>query len=79
MLKFLTLDIFLVESANAEERRVILKHLNTTSTYEAFMMVSTFGGSLNGSTIYVKMSSFGWYHILIYHLESQWAEYGFID
>ncbi|PWA20704.1 hypothetical protein CCH79_00011518, partial [Gambusia affinis] len=47
-----------VESANAEERRVILKHLNTTSTYEAFMMVSTFGGSLNGSTIYVKMSSF---------------------
>uniref|UniRef100_A0A3B3WX55 Colony stimulating factor 3 receptor (granulocyte) n=1 Tax=Poecilia mexicana TaxID=48701 RepID=A0A3B3WX55_9TELE len=60
-----------VERANAEDRKVILKHLNTPSTYEAFMMVSTFGGSLNGSTIYVKMNSFGWYHILIYHLESQ--------
>ncbi|KAM4735338.1 granulocyte colony-stimulating factor receptor-like isoform 2-T2 [Anableps anableps] len=47
-----------VVSADAEDRRVILKDLNISSSYEAFMMVSTFGGSLNGSTIYFKMNPF---------------------
>lgn len=40
-----------VVSANAEDRRVILKDLNTASVYDAFLMVSTSGGSLNGSKI----------------------------
>ncbi|MEQ2272719.1 hypothetical protein XENORESO_008884 [Xenotaenia resolanae] len=47
-----------VVSADAEDRRVILTDLNTVSLYEACMMVSTFGGSLNGSTIYFKIKPF---------------------
>ncbi|XP_076592347.1 granulocyte colony-stimulating factor receptor [Chaetodon auriga] len=41
-----------VVNADPEERRVVLKDLNTVSVYKAFMMVNTFGGSLNGSTIH---------------------------
>ncbi|XP_015230169.1 PREDICTED: interleukin-6 receptor subunit beta-like [Cyprinodon variegatus] len=44
-------------SADAEDRRVILKDINPVSLYEAFMMVSTFGGSLNGTTIRFKFTS----------------------
>lgn len=47
-----------VVNAAMEERRVILKDLNPVSLYEAFIMVSTFGGSLNGSTIHFKMEPF---------------------
>ncbi|XP_044064398.1 granulocyte colony-stimulating factor receptor [Siniperca chuatsi] len=47
-----------VVNAAREERRVVLKDLNTMSLYEAFMMVSTFGGSLNGSTIHFEIEPF---------------------
>lgn len=49
-------------NADLEERRVVLRDLNIGSLYEAFMMVSTFGGSLNGSTIHFEIDSFGWYY-----------------
>uniref|UniRef100_A0A3Q3RVJ4 Colony stimulating factor 3 receptor n=1 Tax=Mastacembelus armatus TaxID=205130 RepID=A0A3Q3RVJ4_9TELE len=39
-------------------RRVILKDLNTMTLYEAFIMVSTLGGSLNGSTIHFEIEPF---------------------
>lgn len=48
------------------ERRVVLKDLSIAS-YEAFMMVSTHGGSLNGSNIHFEIESFGWYH----HLDTE--------
>lgn len=47
-----------IVNADPEERRVVLKGLNTVSLYEAFMMVSTFGGSLNGSTIHFEIEAF---------------------
>ncbi|KAA8591763.1 hypothetical protein FQN60_017137 [Etheostoma spectabile] len=47
-----------VVNADPEERRVILKDLRTVSPYEAFMMVSTFGGRLNGSTIHFEIEAF---------------------
>ncbi|XP_028282131.1 granulocyte colony-stimulating factor receptor [Parambassis ranga] len=40
-----------IVNADPEETKVTLKDLNTKSPYEAFMMVSTLGGSTNGSTI----------------------------
>ncbi|XP_069559935.1 granulocyte colony-stimulating factor receptor [Brachyistius frenatus] len=43
-----------IVTADPEERKVILEDLNTVSLYEAFMMVSTSGGSLNGSTIHFE-------------------------
>ncbi|XP_051262889.1 granulocyte colony-stimulating factor receptor [Dicentrarchus labrax] len=45
-------------NADLEERRVVLKDLNTGPLYEAYMMVSTFGGSLNGSTIHFNIEPF---------------------
>ncbi|XP_056300982.1 granulocyte colony-stimulating factor receptor isoform X2 [Pseudoliparis swirei] len=47
-----------IVNADLEERRVVLRDLNIGSLYEAFMMVSTFGGSLNGSTIHFEIDSF---------------------
>ncbi|KAF3692181.1 Granulocyte colony-stimulating factor receptor [Channa argus] len=47
-----------VVNVDPEERRVILKDLNTVSLYEAFIMVSTSGGSLNGSTIHFEVEPF---------------------
>ncbi|XP_017270764.1 granulocyte colony-stimulating factor receptor [Kryptolebias marmoratus] len=47
-----------VAIADPEERKVILENVNTECWYEAFMIVSTFGGSLNGSTISFKTESF---------------------
>ncbi|XP_054477228.1 granulocyte colony-stimulating factor receptor isoform X2 [Anoplopoma fimbria] len=47
-----------VVNADREERRVVLRDLNTISLYEAFLMVSTFGGNLNGSTIQFEIESF---------------------
>uniref|UniRef100_A0A1A8R5A3 Colony stimulating factor 3 receptor (Granulocyte) n=1 Tax=Nothobranchius pienaari TaxID=704102 RepID=A0A1A8R5A3_9TELE len=41
-----------------KERTVILRDLNTGTLCEAFMMVSTFGGSLNGSTIHFEVEPF---------------------
>ncbi|KAM3873055.1 granulocyte colony-stimulating factor receptor [Diretmus argenteus] len=43
-----------VVNADLEKRKVVLKELNTVSLYKAFLMVSTDGGSLNGSTIIFK-------------------------
>lgn len=45
-------------NADPEERKVILEDLSTGSLYEAFMMVSTFGGSLNGSTFHFEIEPF---------------------
>lgn len=53
-----------VVNVDPRERRVLLKDLNTVSVYEAFVMVNTFGGSLNGSTIHFKIEPFGWCHSL---------------
>ncbi|XP_074509200.1 granulocyte colony-stimulating factor receptor-like isoform X1 [Sebastes fasciatus] len=47
-----------VGNAVLGERRVVLKGLNPVSQYEAFMMVSTSGGSLNGSTLHFETESF---------------------
>ncbi|KAM9353902.1 granulocyte colony-stimulating factor receptor [Symphorus nematophorus] len=47
-----------VMNADPEKRRVVLKDLNTASLYEAFMMVSTAGGSMNGSTIHFEIEPF---------------------
>ncbi|XP_041845048.1 granulocyte colony-stimulating factor receptor [Melanotaenia boesemani] len=54
-----------VISANPEERKVILTNLKTASMYEAFMMVSTSGGSLNGSTIRFEVQPFDGVAIVI--------------
>ncbi|CAN9513827.1 unnamed protein product [Ophioblennius macclurei] len=40
------------------ERKVVLQDLKPVSLYEAFMMVNTFGGSMNGSTIHFKTEPF---------------------
>lgn len=50
-----------VVNVDPEDRRVILKDLSSASLYEAFVMVSTLGGSLNGSTIHFEIEPFGWY------------------
>ncbi|XP_040900935.1 granulocyte colony-stimulating factor receptor [Toxotes jaculatrix] len=47
-----------VVNADLKERKVVLKNLNTESQYEAFMMVSTFGGSLNGSQVHFQIEPF---------------------
>ncbi|XP_029360223.1 granulocyte colony-stimulating factor receptor isoform X2 [Echeneis naucrates] len=47
-----------VVNVNPKERSVILKDLKTASLYEALMMVSTCGGSLNGSTIHFEVKPF---------------------
>ncbi|XP_029308438.1 granulocyte colony-stimulating factor receptor [Cottoperca gobio] len=47
-----------VVTADPKERRVLLKGLHTVSLYEAFMMVSTFGGSRNGSKIHFEIEPF---------------------
>ncbi|KAM4581492.1 granulocyte colony-stimulating factor receptor isoform 1-T2 [Odontesthes bonariensis] len=47
-----------VVTIDPEERKVTLENLNTMSLYEAFMMVSTSGGSLNGSTIEFEVEPF---------------------
>uniref|UniRef100_A0A8C6UW14 Colony stimulating factor 3 receptor n=1 Tax=Neogobius melanostomus TaxID=47308 RepID=A0A8C6UW14_9GOBI len=48
-----------VTHAKPNERRIFLKNLNPRSVYKAFLMVSTFGGSGNGSTIHFKTESLG--------------------
>lgn len=55
------LVIPLVVNADLHERRVVLKDLDTVHLYKAFLMVSTHGGSLNGSTIQFNVETFGWY------------------
>uniref|UniRef100_A0A667Z0B2 Colony stimulating factor 3 receptor n=1 Tax=Myripristis murdjan TaxID=586833 RepID=A0A667Z0B2_9TELE len=47
-----------IVNADLEKRKITLKELNAMSLYEAFMMVSTEGGSLNGSTINFKIEPF---------------------
>lgn len=44
------------ESTN---RHVVLKDLNPFTIYELFLMTSTNGGSVNGSTVTVKTASIG--------------------
>ncbi|KAM3614634.1 uncharacterized protein V6R79_017249 [Siganus canaliculatus] len=41
--------------ADPKERKVVLENLDTDPLYEAFMMVSTSGGSLNGSMIHFEI------------------------
>ncbi|XP_068613771.1 granulocyte colony-stimulating factor receptor-like [Brachionichthys hirsutus] len=47
-----------VENVDPENRRVVLKDLKNEPLYEAFMMVSTSGGSLNGSRIHFEIQAF---------------------
>uniref|UniRef100_A0A3P8WT50 Colony stimulating factor 3 receptor n=1 Tax=Cynoglossus semilaevis TaxID=244447 RepID=A0A3P8WT50_CYNSE len=47
-----------VVNADVEERKVTLEHLKTSTVYKAFMMVSTSGGSRNGSTITFEVEPF---------------------
>lgn len=47
-----------IKDAVPEKRKVVLEQLSTMSLYEAFMMVSTAGGSLNGSTIHFEIEPF---------------------
>ncbi|KAM9797834.1 granulocyte colony-stimulating factor receptor-like [Neosynchiropus ocellatus] len=54
-----------VVKAGVDERRVVLKDLSSTSSYEAVLMVSTHGGCRNGSTIYFEIEPFGWLTMLI--------------
>lgn len=68
----LSLNVFLcltgtfssVVTANLQERRLVLENLDSELVYEAFMMVSTYGGSLNGSRIYFQVDPYGWYYII---------------
>ncbi|XP_053736981.1 granulocyte colony-stimulating factor receptor [Synchiropus splendidus] len=48
-----------VVNAAVDERRVVLKDLSSVYSYEAVLMVSTHGGSKNGSTIYFQIEPFG--------------------
>ncbi|XP_056142284.1 granulocyte colony-stimulating factor receptor [Lampris incognitus] len=48
-------DHIKVVNADTEKRRVVLTELNTVSLYSALLMVSTDGGSLNGSLITFKV------------------------
>lgn len=61
----LMLVSFSVETADSKTTEMSLKNLKPGSLYKAFMMVRTFGGSLNGSTIHFKTETFGWYCIFI--------------
>lgn len=47
-----------IVNVDPAERKVVLQDLNAVSLYEAFMMVSTSGGSMNGSTIHFKTEPF---------------------
>lgn len=55
------LVIPLVVNADLHERRVVLKDLDSVHLYKAVLMVSTHGGSLNGSMIQFNAETFGWY------------------
>ncbi|KAM9723100.1 granulocyte colony-stimulating factor receptor-like isoform 1-T4 [Menidia menidia] len=47
-----------VVSVGPEERKLILENLNTMTVYEAIMMVTTCGGSLNGTIIHFQVQPF---------------------
>lgn len=47
-----------VVNVDPAERKVVLRDLKPVSPYEAFMMVDTSGGSINGSTINFKTEPF---------------------
>ncbi|XP_056900960.1 granulocyte colony-stimulating factor receptor isoform X1 [Takifugu flavidus] len=47
-----------VVTADLQERRLVLENLDSELVYEAFMMVSTYGGSLNGSRIYFQVDPY---------------------
>ncbi|XP_034029954.1 granulocyte colony-stimulating factor receptor [Thalassophryne amazonica] len=51
-------DNIKVVDADLESRSVILTGLSPSSQYEAFLMVSTYGGSRNGSIIHFKFEPF---------------------
>lgn len=53
-----------VVTADLQERRLVLENLDSDLVYEAFMMVSTYGGSLNGSRIYFQVDPYGWYYVI---------------
>lgn len=50
-----------VVTADLQERRVVLENLDSDTVYESFLMVSTYGGSLNGSRIQFEVEPSGWY------------------
>lgn len=47
-----------IVNVDPAERKVVLEDLDTVSLYEAFMMVNTLGGSMNGSTIHFETEPF---------------------
>lgn len=58
---FLCLTLPSVVTAGQQERRVVLENLDSETVYESFLMVSTYGGSLNGSRIQFEVEPSGWY------------------
>lgn len=44
---------------DTEDRHVMIKDLYPLTMYELFLMTSTHGGSVNGSTVTVKTASIG--------------------
>lgn len=54
-----------VMHAKPDERRIFLKNLKPRTMYEVFLMVSTFGGSRNGSVIHFQTGSFDMISIVI--------------
>uniref|UniRef100_A0A8C7FG76 Uncharacterized protein n=1 Tax=Oncorhynchus kisutch TaxID=8019 RepID=A0A8C7FG76_ONCKI len=59
-LDFLLCPSFTVVTAELGKRRVVLRELNPSSSYKAFIMVGTGGGSLNGSEVTLKAEPMGW-------------------
>ncbi|CAJ1062717.1 granulocyte colony-stimulating factor receptor [Xyrichtys novacula] len=54
-----------VANADPKESKVVLTNLDDVSLYQAFLMVSTFGGSLNGSTITFETEPFDAFSVLM--------------
>ncbi|XP_034554640.1 granulocyte colony-stimulating factor receptor [Notolabrus celidotus] len=59
-----------VADANPKERKVVLTNLDDVTLYDAFMMVSTFGGSRNGSTINFETEPFDVVSVLVIAIAS---------
>lgn len=55
-----------VVTADLQERTVVLENLDREIEYESFLMVSTYGGSLNGSRIHFEVEPFGWYTVQLH-------------
>uniref|UniRef100_A0A4W5PYZ1 Colony stimulating factor 3 receptor n=1 Tax=Hucho hucho TaxID=62062 RepID=A0A4W5PYZ1_9TELE len=53
-----------------EKRRVVLRELHRSSSYKAFIMVSTGGGSLNGSEVILKTEHRDYFTIILIVISS---------